>query len=59
MENVGVGNEPCDWISGPSGAPGNVNAGQTTCLTRSFVGFNITIYNQSGSPLLVTFPIGP
>lgn len=59
VKNAGVGNEPFYWISGPSSAPGNVNAGQTTCFTRSFVGFNITIYNESGSPLQVTFPIGP
>jgi hypothetical protein len=60
VTNLGSqGNEPFYWISGPSGAPGNVNPGQTTCFTRSFVGFNITITNESGNALQVTFPVGP
>lgn len=60
VTNIGPsGNEPFYWISGPSGAPGNVNPGQTTCFTKDFVGFNITIYNESGDPLQVGFPAGP
>jgi hypothetical protein len=60
VKNLGPGDGPFYWISGPSGAPGEAAPGQTTCFTRSFVGIPITIYNEGGTDTLqVTFPIGP
>jgi len=51
------------WTSATSSGAGEVTPGGTSCVTRSFVGFNITVTNETASALpasiAVTFPIGP
>jgi hypothetical protein len=51
------------WVSATSSGAGEVTPGSTSCVTRSFVGFNITVTNETAAALpasiSVTFPIGP
>lgn len=51
------------WVSASSSGAGEVTAGSTACVTRSFVGFDITVENKTvataPASIYVTFPIGP
>lgn len=49
------------WVSATTSGAGELTPGSTSCVTRSFVGFNITVKNESAqaASLYVTFPIGP
>lgn len=48
-----------NWWSSTSNGSGYLTPGQASCMTRSFVGFRIGVYNIGGGTLQVTFPIGP
>ena len=49
------------WVSATTSGAGELTPGATSCVTRSFVGFNITVTNESAqaASIYVTFPIGP
>jgi hypothetical protein len=48
------------WISSTSYGSGGLVPGQTSCMARSFAGFQIYVKNTSPrATLKVTFPIGP
>jgi hypothetical protein len=49
------------WTSATTSGAGELTPGATSCVTRSFVGFNITVKNESAqaASIYVTFPIGP
>jgi hypothetical protein len=49
------------WVSATTSGAGELTPGSTSCVTRSFVGFNIKVTNDSAqaASIHVTFPIGP
>jgi hypothetical protein len=59
VTNVGTGDGPFYWTSGPTGRPGELKPGQATCINSDFWGYNLNFDSEAGTPLTVQFPDGP
>lgn len=59
FQDVGSKDVAYNWWSSTSNGSGYLTPGQQTCMTRSFAGWRLGVYNIGGGTLKVTFPIGP